>query len=77
MEDASLGPARKPGDVCAASGMYQVVHKGHRAAHTVVIRKGDPFPQCKTCSEAVRFRLVKKVTDHTRASRARKRGAGQ
>ncbi|HEY2498453.1 MAG TPA: hypothetical protein VGK24_15440 [Candidatus Angelobacter sp.] len=77
MEDTSLVPVRKPADVCAASGVYRVVHKEHRAAHTAIVKKGDPFPPCKICGNAVRFHLIKKVTEHARAKRARKRGAGQ
>ncbi|ABF39265.1 hypothetical protein Acid345_0260 [Candidatus Koribacter versatilis Ellin345] len=50
----------KPGDVVRQSGIYEVVHDGeHRAAHEVVMIAGDAFPNCETCDQNVRFRLVR------------------
>ena len=31
----------------------------HRAAHEVVMIAGDAFPNCETCDQKVRFRLVR------------------
>ena len=50
----------KPGDPVMQSGIYEVVHDlDHRAAHEVVMIAGDAFPNCETCDQNVRFRLVR------------------
>ena len=42
------------------SGIFEVVHDAeHRAAHEVVMIAGDAFPNCETCDQKVRFRLVR------------------
>ncbi|HEU5450724.1 MAG TPA: hypothetical protein VFU76_02005 [Terriglobales bacterium] len=47
-----------PGDVAAVSGVYRVVHRGHRADHRVMIIKGDEFPRCRRCSRDVTYELI-------------------
>lgn len=78
MEDASSGDDLLPGALCKQSGIYQVIHHTHRAAHNVLAQAGDLFPRCNGCGDAVRFRLVKVVSQPspTRAKRARKKSAG-
>ena len=50
----------KPGDTVKQSGIFEVVHDAeHRAAHEVVMIAGDAFPNCETCDQNVRFRLVR------------------
>ena len=57
---ASFAKTNKPGDVVRQSGIYEVVHDGdHRAAHEVVMISGDNFPNCETCDQNVRFRLIR------------------
>ncbi len=52
--------SHKPGDVVRQSGIYEVVHdREHRVAHVVVMIAGDAFPNCETCDQNVRFRLVR------------------
>ncbi len=52
--------SHKPGDIVRQSGIYEVVHdREHRAAHEVVMISGDAFPNCETCDQNVRFRLVR------------------
>jgi hypothetical protein len=78
MEGASLGPILQPGDVCAKGGTYEVTHQAHRASHTVVIRKGELFPRCNGCGEAVRFQLINPVAEEpvpARGKRTHKYGA--
>lgn len=54
------GPQFRPGDPVRESGIYEVVHgREHRSTHEVVMLKGTAFPMCDTCSENVRFRLVR------------------
>ncbi len=56
----SSARTNKPGDVVRQSGIYEVVHdREHRAAHEVVMITGDAFPNCETCDQNVRFRLVR------------------
>ena len=50
----------RPGDTVKQSGIYEVVHdQEHRSAHEVVMIAGDAFPNCETCDQNVRFRLVR------------------
>ena len=46
------------GDIAPASGVYRVVHRGHRADHRVLIIKGDEFPRCRRCGRDVSFELA-------------------
>jgi hypothetical protein len=48
------------GETVRETGIYEVIHdREHRAAHEVVMLKGDAFPPCDTCEQRVRFRLVR------------------
>ncbi len=79
MEDANSGDDLLPGTLCNQSGIYQVIHRAHRTAHKVLVRAGDLFPRCKGCGDAVRFRLIKPVSEPSgkRGKRARKKSAGR
>ena len=46
----------RAGDVTPQSGIYRVIHDGHRADHPVVAIKGEIFPSCCRCRGRVRFR---------------------
>ena len=49
-----------PGEPIRMTGIYEVLHdRDHRAAHEVVMHAGDLFPECDTCQQQVRFRLVR------------------
>ncbi len=45
------------------TGIYRVVHAGHRLPHEVIVRKGDRFPRCAKCREAVLFELIHAAPD--------------
>ena len=50
----------RSGDTVRQSGIYEVIHdREHRAVHEVVMISGEHFPDCETCKEKVRFRLVR------------------
>jgi hypothetical protein len=50
----------RAGDVVRQSGIYEVIHdRSHRDVHEVVMISGERFPDCETCKEKVRFRLVR------------------
>ena len=54
------GRAYRPGDTIRQSGIYEVLHdQEHREAHEAVMISGEKFPDCETCKEKVRFRLVR------------------
>ena len=79
MEGVSSGDDLLPGTLCSQAGIYQVIHREHRDPHNVLVRVGDMFPRCTGCGDAVRFRLVKQVSEPSsmRAKkRVRKKGAG-
>ena len=49
-----------PGESIPETGIYEVIHdREHRAAHEVVMRRQDLFPQCDQCDARVRFKLVR------------------
>ena len=49
----------KTGAVIPASGIYQVIHSGHRLPHEVTLLKRETFPKCQECAAAVNFELVR------------------
>ncbi len=50
----------RAGDTVRQSGIYEVIHdREHREAHEAVMISGEHFPDCETCKEKVRFRLVR------------------
>ena len=50
----------RAGETVRQSGIYEVLHdRNHREAHEVVMISGESFPDCETCKEKVRFRLVR------------------
>lgn len=54
------GRRYRSGEVVRQSGIYEVIHdREHRDAHEVVMISGENFPDCETCKEKVRFRLVR------------------
>ena len=56
----SNGRRYRAGDTVRQSGIYEVIHdREHREAHEVVMISGEHFPDCETCKEKVRFRLVR------------------
>jgi len=68
-----------PGALCSRGGIYQAIHREHRAPHRTLVRMGDTFPRCRGCGEEVRFRLIKQVSEPppVRGKRVRKKGAGK
>jgi len=50
----------RPGDTIRQSGIYEVIHdREHRETHEAVMIGGQHFPDCETCKDKVRFRLVR------------------
>ena len=59
------GPRRdgrryRAGDTIRQSGIYEVLHdREHRETHEAVMIGGEHFPDCETCKDKVRFRLIR------------------
>src|SRR5579863_5680968 len=50
----------RAGDIVKQSGIYEAIHeRAHREPHDVVMIESDFFPPCDTCSDQVRFRIVR------------------
>ena len=47
------------GTTVPASGIYRVTHTAHRLAVEVALFKGEIFPKCGRCSEAVHFYMMR------------------
>jgi hypothetical protein len=54
----------KTGMVIPASGIYQVTHSPHRLPHEVTLLRGETFPKCQKCANAVMFRLIRELSYH-------------
>ena len=46
------------GDIIPVSGIYRVLHLGHRISHDLTLIQNRPFPRCAECGEDVRFELL-------------------
>jgi hypothetical protein len=55
----------KTGAVIPASGIYQVIHSAHRLPHEVTLLRGETFPKCQKCANAVTFKLVRALSYQT------------
>ena len=53
----------RTGDRIPSSGIYNVIHRLHRAPHEVTLLVGDVFPRCAKCGDAVEFELLKSAPD--------------
>jgi hypothetical protein len=43
------------------SGIYRVIHAGHRLPHEVTLLAGEIFPRCSKCNNAVQFEVVRRA----------------
>jgi len=54
------GRTFQPGAPISESGIYEILHeRDHRTSHEAVMIAGDSFPECDTCRDRVRFKLVR------------------
>lgn len=61
-----MGPKNRTfetGDSAPEAGIYLVVHSAHRLPHEVVVSKGQKFPKCQKCGDAVLFELLHTASD--------------
>jgi len=47
------------GEMVGESGIYRVHHAPHRLSHAVTLLKGNLFPICAGCADAVHFELLR------------------
>jgi hypothetical protein len=57
------GQAFETGAIVPETGIYRAVHTAHRLPHEVVILKGEHFPRCSRCADAVLFDLIHAAPD--------------
>lgn len=57
-ESVREGKSFRTGQTITDSGIYQVIHPKHRLPEQVTLVKGQVFPTCSRCSDAVEFRLL-------------------
>lgn len=48
----------QPGQVVPCSGVYRIVHAGHREDHDGILLQGQLFPPCLMCGDQVQFQLI-------------------
>lgn len=48
----------KTGQIVPESGIYRVVHAGHRLPHEVTLLRGESFPRCAKCADQVEFEAL-------------------
>ena len=49
------------GDEIPKSGVYRVLHAGHRVSHEALLLAGEKFPRCSQCQSDVHFELLRAV----------------
>jgi hypothetical protein len=55
------GRCLKTGMVVPQSGIYAVTHHLHRLPSKVALFKGESFPRCSKCGDAVGFEVIRAV----------------
>jgi hypothetical protein len=66
---AMSGGRYKTGEEILVSGVYHVTHSAHRLPHEVMLLRGEKFPKCQACSDAVAFRLLRAAKEATRGEK--------
>ena len=51
-------PLFRAGESIRDSGLYRVLHGGHRGNHEAILLVGELFPRCAVCGENVHFELL-------------------
>lgn len=46
------------GEPVSRTGVYRIIHQGHRQPHEATLRKGETFPRCAVCGDAVMFEFI-------------------
>ena len=54
-------PVFRVGEIISQSGIYRVHHSEHRDPHEITLLRGEVFPRCAQCGDAVYFELARVV----------------
>ena len=66
MEASTAKKKFRPGDLAPITGIYLVTHeRRHRAAHEVVIIRGEHLPACRTCAIRITYEIVRPISHIT------------
>jgi hypothetical protein len=60
---AVRGKIFRTGQAIPQSGIYSVQHGRHRVPHEVTLLRGQIFPRCAKCPDAVLFELLRAAHD--------------
>jgi hypothetical protein len=55
----------RPGEHAPVTGIYRVTHAEHRAPHRAIVLRGEVFPLCRTCKDAVTFTVAHQASHIT------------
>jgi len=58
---ASKRPIYGTGEEILHDGIYRVIHRQHRLPHEVTLLRGQRFPKCAQCQDAVKFQLLREA----------------
>ncbi|MGE0407129.1 MAG: hypothetical protein AB7O65_12600 [Candidatus Korobacteraceae bacterium] len=58
-----MTPTYQSGDRVPGTAVYSVTHAEHRLQPEVALPQGQRFPVCSKCQAAVRFELLKALSD--------------
>lgn len=54
-----------PGDEVFITGVYEVMHMGHRPPHQAWLFAGEKFPYCQQCGSNVLFKFIRRASEPT------------
>ena len=55
----------RAGEHAPVSGVYRVLHEGHRGDHEVLVVRGEQLPSCRVCRAKVKYTLAAPVPHHS------------
>lgn len=53
----------KTGEMVRQTGLYRVIHVGHRPIHEAILWEGEAFPSCRTCGDNAKFEFIQPMPE--------------